>query len=71
MQCSMHTSKQGRQRRGDAEARGADFYASDGGARRRFEVGGVNFVVLCNFYVYASVCTIFVPGFMCEYQVHV
>ena len=35
---------QGWQRRGDAEARGADFDASDGGAKRCFEVGGVNFV---------------------------
>ncbi len=37
---------QGWQRRGDAEARGADFDASDGGARRRFEVGGVDFDLL-------------------------
>ncbi len=34
---------QGWQRRGDAEARGADFDA--GGARRRFEVGGVEAMI--------------------------
>jgi hypothetical protein len=36
---------QGWQRRGDAEARGADFDASDGGARRPFKVGGVKLVI--------------------------
>ena len=40
---------QGWQRRGDAEARGADFDASDGGARRRFEVGGVDFEILTSY----------------------
>jgi hypothetical protein len=32
---------QGWRRREACEARGADFDASDGGARRRFEIGGV------------------------------
>ena len=48
--CRRSPEEQGWQRRGDAEARGADFDASDGGARRHFKVGGVDLRI----YIYYS-----------------
>ena len=38
------------------EARGAKFDASDGGARRRFEVGGANFLNYMKFILQTAMC---------------